>query len=222
VDATYLRILDTEMKRYVTRPVFIAMGVDLEGYREILGAKIMDREDEGWWTVFFQELKDRGMTGVELVVSDGHRGIKAAVQAMFPGASWQYCHVHFRRNTLKTVGMKHRRQLNSQLNDAMESPALLDELIPVLEKQGFVKAAEMILREEQNLFNHQAFPTARWMRLRTTNSLENVNSVIKRRTRVIGAFPGNNSVYRVVGSLLIGLNNEFATEKRHIDMDRYD
>lgn len=150
VDATYVRVLDFEMKRYVTKPVFVAMGVNHEGYREILGAKVMDREDEAWWTVFFQELKDRGMTGVELVVSDGHRGIKAAVPTMFPGASWQYCHVHFRRNMTKTVGIKQRKQFNDLLNDAMESPELLDALVPDLEKQGFTRAAEMIMREEQN------------------------------------------------------------------------
>jgi putative transposase len=220
VDATYIKVRNDGM--YVTRPVFIAMGVNSEGYKEILDARIMDREDEEWWTMFFDDLKKRGLTGVRMVISDGHKGIRKAVEQCFLGASWQLCHVHFRRNILKTISVKQRREINQQLKEHMESPNLLSNLAEDLKIKGYDKAASIIDKNLPYLFNYLAFPTHQWIKLRTTNTLENVNSLIKRRTKPIGAFPNNQSVLRVIVNILMDVNEEYVINKKHIDLERYD
>jgi transposase-like protein len=220
VDATYIKVRCNGM--YTTKPVFIAMGVNTAGYKEILDSRIMDREDEGWWTSFFEDLKKRGLTGVRMVISDGHKGIKKAAEQCFLGASWQLCHVHFRRNILKTIPMKQRREVNDLLNEHMESPHLLANLAVDLETKGFDKACRLIEDNMSSLFNYQAFPRHHWLKIRTTNTLENVNSLIKRRTKPIGAFPNNQSVLRVIVNILMDVNEEFTVDKRHIDLERND
>lgn len=218
VDATYLKVRCNGM--YVTKPVFIAMGVNNSGYKEILDSRIMDREDEDWWTVFFDDLKKRGLSDVRMVISDGHKGIKKAVEQCFIGASWQLCHVHFRRNVLKTVPVKQRREINELLNEHMESAHLLANLAVDLQTRGFDRASTLIEKNLPCLFNYQAFPAHHWLKIRTTNTLENVNSLIKRRTRPIGAFPNNQSVLRVIVNILMDVNDEYVTDKRHIDLER--
>lgn len=220
VDATYVKVRCNGM--YVSKPVFIAMGVNSDGYKEILDSRIMDREDEDWWTVFFEDLKKRGLSGVKMVISDGHKGIKKAAEQCFLGASWQLCHVHFRRNVLKTMPVKQRKEINDLLNEHMESPHLLANLAVDLETRGYEKARRMIENNLPCLFNYQAFPRSQWLKLRTTNTLENVNSLIKRRTKPIGAFPNNQSVLRVIVNILMDVNEEFATANKHIDMERND
>jgi putative transposase len=220
VDATYIKVRCDGM--YVTKPVFIAMGVNQEGFKEILDSRIMDREDEDWWTVFFEDLKKRGLSDVKMVISDGHKGIKKAVEQCFLGASWQLCHVHFRRGVLKTIPTKQRREVSDLLKEHMESPHLLANLAVDLQTRGFDRASRLIENNLSCLFNYQAFPRHQWLKIRTTNTLENVNSLIKRRTKPIGAFPNNNSVLRVIGNILMDVNEEFATANKHIDFERYD
>ncbi len=220
VDATYLKVRCNGM--YVTKPVFIAMGVNSQGYKEILDSRIMDREDEDWWTVFFNDLKKRGLRDVRLVISDGHKGIRKAVEQCFIGASWQLCHVHFRRNVLKTVPAKQRREVNELLNEHMESAHLLANLAMDFQTRGFDRASKITENNLASLFNYQAFPTHHWLKIRTTNTLENVNSLIKRRTRPIGAFPNNQSALRVIVNILMDINDEYQTDKRHIDLERED
>lgn len=218
VDATYVKVKDNGM--YVSKPVFIAMGVNQDGYKEILDSRIMDREDEDWWTVFFNDLKERGLTDVKMVISDGHKGIKKAVEQCFTGAGWQLCHVHFRRSVLKTIPMKQRKEIGQLLREHMESPNLLANLAEDLKHRGFDKAGNIIDKNISCLYNYLAFPTHQWLKLRTTNTLENVNSLIKRRTKPIGAFPNNQSVLRVIVNILMDMNEEYATYKKHIDFER--
>jgi transposase-like protein len=220
VDATYIKVRCNGM--YVSKPVFIAMGVNSGGYKEILDSRIMDKEDEDWWTVFFEDLKKRGLSDVRMVISDGHKGIKKAAEQCFLGASWQLCHVHFRRSVLKTIPMKQRGEINKLLNESMESPHLLANLAMDLETRGFDKANSLIEKNLPCLFNYQAFPTHHWIKIRTTNTLENVNSLIKRRTKPIGAFPNNQSVLRVIVNILMDVNDEYAVDKKHIDFERQD
>ncbi|BAI60985.1 putative transposase for insertion sequence element [Methanocella paludicola SANAE] len=220
VDATYIKVRDNGM--YVSKPVFIAMGVNQDGYKEILDSRIMDREDEDWWTVFFDDLKKRGLTGIKMVISDGHKGIKKAVEQCFLGASWQLCHVHFRRSVIKTVPAKQRGEINQLLKDHIESPNLLANLAEDLEARGLDKASSLIDKNLPCLYNYLAFPPHQWIKLRTTNTLENVNSLIKRRTRPIGAFPSNQSALRVIVNILMDVNEEYAVDKKHIDLERND
>lgn len=220
VDATYIKVRSNGM--YATKPVFIAMGVNQDGYKEILASRIMDREDEDWWTVFFEDLKKRGLCDVRMVISDGHKGIKKAVEQCFIGASWQLCHVHFRRSVLKTIPVKQRREVNDLLKEHMESPHLLANLAVDLQTRGYDRASGLIENNIPCLFNYQAFPTHHWSKIRTTNTLENVNSLIKRRTKPIGAFPNNQSVLRVIGNILMDVNDEFIAAIKHIDLERQD
>ncbi|WP_128859930.1 IS256 family transposase [Methanocella paludicola] len=218
VDATYIKVRDHGM--YLSKAVYTAMGINEEGYKEMIGVRVMQREDEDSWKEFFQELLKRGLQGVRLVVSDGHRGIKQAVRKEFLGSAWQYCHVHFRRNVLKTVPMKERRAVNELLKEHMESPHLLANFSEELKAKGYEKAGSIIEKNLEDLFNYLAFPAYQWPKLRTTNTLENIHSVIKKRIKPIGAFPNDDSVLRVVVSMLIDVNEEFATDKRHINVYR--
>ncbi|MCD1296384.1 IS256 family transposase [Methanocella sp. CWC-04] len=217
VDATYVKIRDNG--RYVTKPLFTAMGVNSEGYKEILGVKIMQREGEEFYTEFFEDLKRRGLQGVKMVISDGHQGIKQAVKNCFI-CSWQYCHLHFRRNVLKTIPQKQRKEISDLLKEYMESPNLLANYSEELRLKGLDRASKIIDKNMEDLFNYLAFPSYQWIKLRTTNTLENVHSRIKKRTTPIGAFPNDQSVLRVVVSMLMDINEEFVTDKKHIQIER--
>jgi putative transposase len=220
IDATYLKIRDDH--RYVGKAVFIAVGIRGDGYKEVLGVRIADSEGEEFWREFLEDLKDRGLRGVELVVSDGHRGIKNAVQGSLVGSSWQICHVHFRRSALKSVPMKNRKALNSLLKTAMDSPEALQGHRRWLAKNGYEKVVTVIDRYLPDLFNYQTAPRHMHKKLRTTNMLERTNAEIKRRSKVVGAFPNEASTMRLVVSILIDHNEEWITDKRHIDMERND
>lgn len=220
IDATYLKIRDGH--RYVNKAVFVAVGIREDGYKEALGVRIADSEGEEFWNSFLEELKERGLQGVRLVVSDGHRGIKNAVERSFLGSSWQICHVHFRRSALKSVPMKHRKALNTLLKTAMDSPDTLQEHREWLRKNGYEKVVTVIDRYLPNLFNYLDSPRHMHTKLRTTNMLERTNAEIKRRSKVVGAFPSEQSAMRLVVSILIDHNEEWITYKRHIDMKRND
>lgn len=220
IDATYLKIRDGQ--KYVNKAVFIAVGIREDGYKEALAVKIADNEGEELWNSFLEDLKDRGLEGVQLVISDGHRGIKNAVERSFLGASWQICHVHFRRAALKSVPMRQRKTLNTLLKTAMDSPDTLQEHREWLSKNGYEKVVTVIDRHLPDLFNYQDSPRHMHTKLRTTNMLERTNAEIKRRSRVVGAFPSTQSAMRLVVSILIDHNEEWITYKRHIDMKRND
>ncbi|MBN2218783.1 MAG: IS256 family transposase [Kosmotogaceae bacterium] len=217
VDASYFKVRTDS--RYVTKAFLIVTGIRDDGYREILGARIADGEDELFWSGFFQDLLDRGLSGVKLVISDGHKGIQKAVEKPFLGASWQMCHVHFVRAVLRNVAKKYQKEIADKLKMALEDETKMHELVLDLENRGYSKSADTIERFRFSLGNYRAFPREHWRRIRTTNGLERINKELKRRTRVAGAFPNDESFMRIGVSLLIDINEEWLTTKKYLSMD---
>jgi putative transposase len=217
IDATYLKV--RVGSQYVSNALFIAAGVRDDGYREILGAKLCDCEDELFWTGFFDEMKERGLKGVKLIISDGHLGIQAAVKTSFLGASWQMCHVHFNRALLKHIAKKDQKEIGMKCKEAREDEQKMQDFAIELEERGYLKAVGTIERFRYNLWNYKAFPKTHWKRIRTTNGLERINKELKRRSRVIGAFPNSESLMRLAVSILINFNEEWITGRRYLRMD---
>jgi len=217
VDASYFKVRNGS--RYVIKAFLVVAGIKEDGYREILGARIADVEDELFWSGLFQEIKDRGLSGVELVVSDGHKGIQKAVERSFLGASWQMCHVHFMRAVLRNVPKKYQKEIADKLKDALGDETEMKELSKELESRGYSKSADTVERFQFGLWNYRSFPRAHWKRIRTTNGLERINKELKRRSRVVGAFPSDESFMRLGVSILIDINEEWMTTKRYLSMD---
>src|SRR5512136_2684220 len=217
VDASYFKVRTNS--RYVTKAFMIVTGVRDDGYREILGARIADGEDELFWSGLFQELKDRGLSGVKLVISDGHRGIRKAVEKSFLGASWQMCHVHLMRAVLRNVAKKYHREVAEKIKIALEDETKMYDLILELENRGYSKSADTAERFRFGLWNYRAFPREHWKRIRTTNGLERINKELKRRTRVVGAFPSDKSFMRLGVSILIDINEEWMTTRKYLSID---
>jgi len=217
VDASYFKVR-TE-SRYVTKAFLIVTGIRDDGYREILGARIADGEDELFWSGLFQDLKDRGLSGVKLVISDGHKGIQKAVEKSFLGASWQMCHVHLVRAVLRNVAKKYHKEIADKIKIALEDETKMQELIRELESRGYFKAADTLEHFQFSLWNYRSFPSSHHRRIRTTNGLERINKELKRRTRVVGAFPSDKSFMRLGVSILIDINEEWMTTKKYLTMD---
>jgi len=217
VDASYFKVrVDS---RYVTKAFLVVAGVRDDGYREILGAKIADGEDEIFWSGLFQDLSDRGLSRVKLVISDGHKGIQKAVEKSFLGASWQMCHVHFMRAVLRNVAKKYHKEIADKIRIALDDEIKMQDLAEELRERGYSKSAETIDRFRFGLWNYKAFPRDHWKRIRTTNGLERINKELKRRTRVVGAFPSESSFMRLGVSVLIDIDEEWLTTKRYLSMD---
>lgn len=217
VDASYFKVRSDS--RYVTKAFMIVTGVRDDGYREILGARIADGEDELFWSGLFQELAERGLSGVKLVISDGHRGIRKAVEKSFLGASWQMCHVHLMRAVLRNVAKKYHREVAEKIKIALEDETKMYDLILELENRGYSKSADTAERFRFGLWNYRAFPREHWKRIRTTNGLERINKELKRRTRVVGAFPSDKSFMRLGVSILIDINEEWMTTRKYLSID---
>jgi transposase-like protein len=217
VDASYFKVRTDS--RYVIKAFLIVTGIRDDGYREILGAKIADGEDEIFWSGLFQDLADRGLSGVKLVISDGHKGIQKAVEKSFLGASWQMCHVHFSRAVLRNVAKKYQKEIADKIKIALEDEIKMQDLAEELRERGYSKSADTIDRFRFSLWNYRAFPRDHWRRIRTTNGLERINKELKRRTRVVGAFPSENSFMRLGVSVLIDINEEWLTAKKYLSMD---
>ena len=217
VDASYFKVRTDS--RYVTKAFLVVMGIRDDGYREILGARIADGEDELFWSGLFQDLADRGLSGVKLVISDGHKGIQKAVEKSFLGASWQMCHVHLVRAVLRNVAKKYHKEIADKIKIALEDETKAQELILELEGRGYSKAADTLEHFRFSLWNYRSFSREHWRRIRTTNGLERINKELKRRTRVVGAFPSDKSFMRLGVSILIDINEEWMTTKKYLSMD---
>jgi transposase-like protein len=227
IDATYFKI--RKQGRYVNHAVFVAIGVDTDGYRTVIGTKIAESESESFWIDFFNELKDRGLRGIKLVISDGHRGIINAVEKSFSGSSWQMCHTHFMRMITRKTPKKKWERVTNKVKDLLDKPyefkdeiklqESIEKLIEELEKAGFSKAARTVEIYRYNLFNYKAFPQSHWRRIKTTNMLERLNKELKRRGRVVGAFPNTNSLMRLMGTILMNQDEEWVTGRRYLTME---
>jgi transposase-like protein len=217
LDATYIK--GRVRGRVVSRAVVIATGVTAVGDREVLGIDVGDSEDGAFWTAFLKGLRARGLGGVKLVISDHHLGLKAAIAAVFIGSSWQRCRVHFMRNVLAKVPKASGEMVAAAIRtifaqpDAKHVRTQLDEVASMLTGQ-FPVVAEMLTDAREDLLAFTAFPLAHWRKIWSTNPLERINGEIKRRTNVVGIFPNDASILRLVTAVLVETHDEWAVAER--------
>ena len=220
VDAVYVKV--RRNSRYLNTAVLIIAGIREDGYREILGVHVADSENEGFWLSLFEELKSRGLHGVQLVISDGHEGIQKAVKTSFIGASWQMCQVHFLRAILRNIPRKRQSEVIPLVKSALNGyEDRLSEVAEKLERMGFHKAADTVELFMFDVGNYRDFPIEHWKRIKTTNMVERVNAEIKRRTKVLAAFPSRESLLRLIGSILIDMNEDWVTGNRYLNMAEF-
>jgi putative transposase len=217
VDASYFKVRTDG--RYMNKALLVAAGIREDGHREILGAAVADSEDESCWEELFEGLKARGLRGVKLVISDGHKGIQNAVKSQFLGASWQMCNVHFVRAVLKNIPKKDKQEVAYMLKDALEDEVKMQELAVILDERGYSKSAETIDRFRFDLWNYRSFPRPYWRLIRTTNSVERINKELKRRSRVAGAFSNDQSLLRVAVCLMMDINEEWITGRKYLSIE---
>ena len=216
VDATYLKV--RQNGRIVSVAAIVAVGVNADGRREVLGLEIGASEAEAFWTGFLRKLARRGLRGVKLVVSDAHEGLKAAIAKVLTGAAWQRCRVHFMRNVLAHAGRQGRRVVSAFVATAFAQDdaeaarqqwrKVADQLRPKLRK-----LAEMMDQAEPDVLAYMAFPPAHRAKLHSTNPIERLNGEIKRRTDVVGIFPNEAAIIRLVGAILLEQNDEWAVQR---------
>jgi transposase-like protein len=225
-DATYVKV--RRRGRIVNQAVLVVAGVNGDGRREILTWRPADVESEDTWTEVFRELRQRGVTGVQWVISDGHEGIRAAVATQFPGASWQRCWTHFMRNALGKVGHAHKDALAKELSAARKfddvSVCLAEaERVAQRWESQYPRLARQIREQfEETLAVHE-LPAAHRRRVYTTNLLERVMKEVKRRTRVVGIFPNESSCDRLVGAQLLERHEKWQCEPgRYLSMEHLD
>ena len=203
--------------RIVSVAVILAVGVNGDGRREVLGMEVGTSEAEPIWTEFLRKLTRRGLRGVKLVVSDAHEGIKAAVSRVL-NATWQRCRVHFIRNVLAHAGKSGRRVVAAFIATAFAQEtaeaasaqwrAVADQIRPKV-----AKLAAIMDEAEHDVLAYMTFPREHRAKLHSINPIERINGEIKRRTEVVGIFPNDNAIVRLVGALLLEHNDEWAVQR---------
>jgi len=217
LDATYVKAHDGAS--VVSKAIVIATGVTATGDREVLGLAVGDSEDGAFWTAFARSLRARGLGGVRLVISDAHQGLKAAIAAVFLGAAWQRCRVHFLRNVLARIPRGRAEMVLALIRTIWAAPdpaAVREQLDAVADKlaPGFPVVAAMLREAREDVTAFAAFPFAHWKKIWSTNPLERVNKEIKRRSNVVGIFPNEAAVLRLAGAVLLEVHDEWAIAER--------
>jgi transposase-like protein len=221
LDATYLHVRNAT-SQVTSMAVVVATGISADGGREVLGVDVGDSEDEVFWRAFLAGLKKRGLGGVRLVISDQHAGLVAALRRSFQGAGHQRCRVHFARNLLALVPKSHTDMVAAVFRTIFAQPdadtvaATWDEVRDQLSVR-FPKIGPLMDQAKTEVLAFTAFPRAHWAKVWSTNPLERVNKEIKRRARVVGIFPNEAAVIRLVGAVLADMHDEWqAGERRYL------
>lgn len=223
-DAIYLKV--REGGRVRSKGLLVAVGINEEGYREVLGFKMADSESETSWGEFFAELKDRGLDAVDLVTSDDHKGLVKAIRKHFQGAAWQRCQTHFSRNVLDKCPKKYQPELKQWLNriyhakDLEDARRMLRETLQTFEADA-PKAMAILEAGFEDVMAVMSLPEKYRQRLRTSNGLERLNEEIRRRDRVIRIYPNEASAIRLIGALLIEQDERWTTGRKYLDMQAY-
>ena len=221
IDATYLKV--REAGRIVSVAAILAVGANTNGRREVLGLQVGASEAEPFWTEFLRTLTRRGLRGVKLVISDSHEGLKKAVRQVMH-AAWQRCRVHFMRNVLVHAPAGQRRLVSALIGTifAQETEsaargqwrAVADQL-----RTRFPKISKLMDEAEEAVLAHMSFPREHWSKIHSTNPLERLNGEIKRRTHVVGIFPNEAAIYRLVGAMLLEQNDEWSLQRRYLTLE---
>ena len=221
LDATYLNVRNAT-SQVVSMAVVVATGIAADGSREVLGVDVGDSEDETFWRGFLVALKQRGLHGVRLVISDQHAGLVKALKRSFQGAGHQRCRVHFARNLLAHVPKSHADMVAAVFRTIFAQPDATavshawDEVRDQLAK-SFPKIGPLMDDAKAEVTAFTAFPRAHWQKIWSTNPLERVNKEIKRRSRVVGIFPNPAAVIRLVGAVLADMHDEWqAGDRRYL------
>lgn len=224
VDARYEKV--RVEGRVVSQGVLIVTAVRApDGLREILAVKTADTESEATYHELFKSLKARGLKGVELVVSDDHEGLKAAIERHFQGASWQRCQFHYAKNLLKMIAASGREELGAGLREVFAAPTrevalnLAERLADRWRGKGYEEVAEHIEEHVEECLSCLYFPQSHRRRIRTTNGLERFNQEIKRRTKVVRIFPNKEACLRLATALAVEQSEEWLTGRRYLSME---
>lgn len=224
VDALYLKVRADG--RVQSRGLLIAIGINENGNREIIGFDIANSESETSWGNFFKNLKDRGLKDIHMITSDDHKGLVKAINKHFQGTTWQRCQTHFSKNMLDKTPKKIQPELKQDLRmiyeavDIESARKVKDEFMEKYETSS-PKAVELLDRSFDDITSVLMLPIKYRKRLRTTNGVERLNQEIRRRERVIRIFPNEESVIRLMGALLIELDEKWQTGRRYFDMSFY-
>jgi len=210
--------------RIVNVAVVVATAVNTDGHREILGLDVITTEDGAGWLAFLRSLVARGLSGVQLVVSDAHPGLKVAIEATLSGAAWQRCRTHAARNLLTRVPKSSQAMVATLVRTIFEQPdaeqvwaqhaRVVDQLTP-----RFADAATMLTDMAPDLLAFTAFPTEHWTAIRSNNPQERLNKELRRRTDVVGIFPNRAAVIRLVGAVLAEQHDEWAVARRYMSAE---
>lgn len=224
VDAMYLKV--REDGRVCSRGVMIATGVNESGYREILGLMLGDTESEESWSEFFMSLKSRGLRGMDILVSDNHTGLVKAVKKQFQGITWQRCQTHFMRNVMDATPKHLKDEVQAKVRTILDaSDAKTARLLLQQFTNDYADRLPRAMTVIENGFDDVTavldLPEKYRKRLRTTNSVERLNEEVRRRERVIRIFPNRESVVRLIGALLMELDEKWASGRKYLDMDEY-
>ena len=221
LDATYLRV--RQGGRIVSVAAIIAVAVDTEARREIVGLGLGPSEAEPFWSTFLRGLLRRGLAGVRLVVSDAHEGLKAAAAKVL-GATWQRCRVHWMRNALAHVAKGQQTVVAAALRQAFFQPdqdgarqvwrQMADQLRP-----RWPRLSALMDGSEHDVLAYMGFPAQHRAKLHSTNPLERLNKEVKRRADVVGIFPGEASITRLIGAVLLEHNDEWQTDRRYMQLE---
>jgi putative transposase len=219
LDATYLKV--RQDGRVGSMAVVIAIGVNVDGQREVLGLDLGPSEDGAFWLQFLRSLVARGLGGVRLVVSDAHQGLKSAIAAVLQGASWQRCRVHFIRNALALVPKASAALVATTIRNVfvqVEADAAREQWRRIADgfRPRYPRLADLLDAAETDVLAYLAFPREHWRQIWSNNPLERLNKEIKRRTNVVGIFPNPASATRLVGAILAEQHDEWQVARRYL------
>ena len=222
LDATYLKVRQNH--RVVSKAFVIAVGVDENGERHLLGFDLGSSEDEAFWLAFLRSLVKRGLKKVQLVISDAHVGLKKAIEQVFSGASWQRCRVHFMRNVLAHVPKRDKRAIADAVRMVFEQP---DRYAAGLQLHGlaqnvqdkYPQVAKLLVEAEEDILVYKTFPREHWRRIHSINQLERIHKEVKRRTNVLGIFPNDDAVFRLAGMILKEMDEDWRASRRYFQLE---
>jgi putative transposase len=221
MDATYLKV--REGGRIVSRAVIIAVAVNDDGKREVLGVATGPSEAETFWTDFLRSLADRGLRGVKLVIADDHKGLRAAARRVF-NATHQRCRIHWMHNALAHAPTKQRMAVAAMLKTIFAQETKADaetqwEVVADALREKQPKLGALMDASRDDVLAYMSFPREHWAQIASTNPLERVNREIKRRADVIGIFPNDDAIVRLVGALMLETNDEWAVARRYMSLE---